>query len=143
MIQARNHVLVVDHDGDVREIIADLLLDLGHRVSLAKDGDAMRAFIQARDKVQLIVLDASTSDAEEITLGIQARDHGIRLIMISGHPDIMERYQDRADQLLWKPFGRAELERAVEHALASEIAGQREEDPSATARASSAGRTFL
>ena len=133
MIQARNHVLVVDHDGDVREIIADLLLDLGHRVSLAKDGDAMRAFIQARDKVQLIVLDASTSDAEEITLGIQARDHGIRLIMISGHPGIMERYQDRADQLLWKPFGRAELERAVDHALASEIAGQREEDPSSTA----------
>jgi two-component system, OmpR family, response regulator len=133
MIQARNHVLVVDHDGDVREIIADLLLDLGHRVSLAKDGDAMRAFIQARDKVQLIVLDASTSDAEEITLGIQARDHGIRLIMISGHPGIMERYQDRADQLLWKPFGRAELERAVDHALASEIAGQRVEDPDATA----------
>ena len=133
MIQARNHDLVVDHDGDVREIIADLLLDLGHRVSLAKDGDAMRAFIQARDKVQLIVLDASTSDAEEITLGIQARDHGIRLIMISGHPGMMERYQDRADQLLWKPFGRAELERAVEHALASEIAGQREEDPGSTA----------
>src|SRR5687767_2440532 len=99
MKQARNHVLVIDHDGDVREIIAELLLDLGHRVSLAKDGDAMRAFIQARDKVQLIVLDASTSDAEEITLGIQAREHGIRLIMISGHPDIMERYQDRADQL--------------------------------------------
>ena len=133
MIQARNHVLVVDHDGDVREIIAELLLDLGHRVSLAKDGDAMRAFIKARDKVQLIVLDASTSDAEEITLGIQARDHGIRLIMISGHPDIMERYQDRTDQLLWKPFGRAELERAVHHALASEIAGQRDEDPSSTA----------
>jgi two-component system, OmpR family, response regulator len=133
MMPARNHILVVDRDGDVREIIADLLLDLGHRVSLAKDGDAMRAFIHARDKVQLIVLDASTSDAEEITLGIQARDQGIRLIMISGHPDIMERYQDRADQLLWKPFGRAELERAVDHALASEIAGQREEDPSATA----------
>ena len=132
-MQARNHVLVVDRDGDVREIIAELLLDLGHRVSLAKDGDAMRAFIQARDKVQLIVLDASASDAEEITLGIQARDHGIRLIMISGHPSMMELYQDRADQLLWKPFGRAELERAVDHALASEIAGQREEDPSSTA----------
>ena len=132
MMRVRNHILVVDRDGDVRDIIADLLLDLGHRVSLAKDGDAMRAFIQARDKVQLIVLDASASDAEEITLGIQARDHGIRLIMISGHPDTMERYQDRADQLLWKPFGRAELERAVDHALASEIAGQREEDPRAT-----------
>ncbi len=133
MMQVRNHVLVVDHDGDVREIIADLLLDLGHRVSLAKDGDAMRAFIQARDKVQLIVLDASTSDAEEIALGIHARDHGIRLIMISGHPDIMERYQDRADQLLWKPVGRAELARAVDHALASEIAGQRKEDPGSAA----------
>jgi two-component system, OmpR family, response regulator len=133
MTQKRNHVLVVDRDGDVRATIAELLLDLGHRVSLAKDGDAMRAFIEAGDKVQLIVLDASASDAEEITLGIQARDHGIRLIMISGHPDMMERYQDRADQLLWKPFGRAELERAVDHALVSEIAGQREADPSSTA----------
>ena len=122
------HILVVDHDGDVRQIIADLLLDLGHVVTLAKDSATMRAVLDA-NVVELVVLDASTSDIEAITLATVARDRGIRLLMISGHPTIMEAYQDRADQLLWKPFKGDALKRAVDHALASDTFGQRKEDP--------------
>ena len=122
------HVLVVDHDGDVRQAIADLLLDVGHVVTLAKDAATMKAVLDAKG-VELIVLDASTSDIEAITLATVARDRGIRLIMISGHPTIMEAYQDRADQLLWKPFAGDALKRAVEHALASDTFGQRKADP--------------
>jgi DNA-binding response OmpR family regulator len=123
------HILVVDHDGDVREIIAGLLLDQGHRVSLAKDGPGMRGFIESGDRVDLIVLDASSSALEAISLAVQARDEGIQLVMVSGHPSLMHEYHDRADQLLHKPFTGAELERAVQHALASDTFGQRKEDP--------------
>jgi hypothetical protein len=49
--------------------------------------------------------------------------------MISGNPTMMELFQDRADQLLWKPFGREALGRAVQAALASGAPGQRKEDP--------------
>jgi DNA-binding NtrC family response regulator len=122
------HILVVDHDGDVRQTVADLLLDLGYLVTLAKNADAMRAILAA-NMIDLIVLDASTSDAEAVTLATVARERGIRLIMISGHPQIMKAYDERADQLLWKPFGSDALERAVDYAFASNTRGQRKEDP--------------
>jgi DNA-binding NtrC family response regulator len=127
-VAAPKHVLIVDHDGDVREVVSDLLLDLGFRVSTAEDAATMHALLD-RESIELVVLDASTSAPRETDLALEAKEHGIRLVMISGHPDIMERFQDRADQLLWKPFGRDALKRAVGHALASDVLGQRKQDP--------------
>jgi DNA-binding NtrC family response regulator len=75
------HLLVVDPDDDVREVICELLIDLGCRVSLARDADAMRPFVGSPDRVDVMVLDAILSDAEEVTLAVQARDKGIRLVM--------------------------------------------------------------
>jgi two-component system, OmpR family, response regulator len=122
------HILVIDNDGDVREVVSGLLLDLGYQVSAAKDAEAARAILN-RDGIGLIVLDASTSDTPSVSLAIEAKDRGIRLVMISGSPKEMELFQNRADQLLWKPFRRADLERAIQHALASHTFGQRREDP--------------
>jgi two-component system, OmpR family, response regulator len=122
------NVLVVDHDGDIRQVVADLLLDLGYVVTLARDAATMRAVLDA-EGIDLVVLDASTSTAEEVALATLARKRGVRLVMISGHPDVMEAFQDRADQLLWKPFAGEALKRAVDHALASGTFGQRREDP--------------
>ena len=123
------HILVVDDDGDVRQVIADMLLDLGYRVSLAKGGATMRAFLATPDAVDLIVLDALMPGETSVELALHARDRGIRLVMISGSPDTMSAFQGRADQLLKKPFRQSELVRAIEHALASEVRGQRSEDP--------------
>src|SRR4051794_31797681 len=103
-MNAAKHILVVDHDGDVRQVIADLLLDLGYRVSLAKDPAAMRAFLDTPDLVDLLVIDASTSEEGTVALAVTAREQGIRVVMISGHPEMMERYHERVDQLLHKPF---------------------------------------
>ena len=122
------HVLVVDHDGDIRQVVADLLSDLGYVVTLAEDAERLRAVLDA-DGIDLIVLDASTSEAEDVALATLARDRGVRLVMISGRPEIMEAFHDRADQLLWKPFASEALKRAVDHALASHTFGQRGEDP--------------
>jgi FixJ family two-component response regulator len=122
------HVLVVDDDGDVRDIIADLLADLGYRVSVATDGETMRAFLETPHRVGLIVLDATMPGEESISLALHAKDLGIRLVMISGDPVRMKEYHDRADQLLWKPFRSADLQLAVERALLSTVSGQRQED---------------
>jgi two-component system OmpR family response regulator len=127
-VGAPQHILVVDHDGDVRQVVANLLLDLGYQVSVANDEEAMRAFLDA-DGVTLIVLDASTSDAAGLDIALDAKRRGIRLVMISGRPEVMERFQNRADQLLWKPFRQADLERAVKYAVESDAPGQRREDP--------------
>src|ERR1700719_2359857 len=63
------------------------------------------------------------------TLAPHAKSRGIRVVMISGSPDQMETAEEKADQLLPKPFSAAELERAMQHALASETFGRRGSDP--------------
>jgi two-component system OmpR family response regulator len=121
------HILVIDHDGDIRDVVSALLLDLGYRVSVAEDAEATRAILNAGG-IDLMVLDASTSDTSGVDIAMSAKERGVRLVMFSGRPEMMELFQNRADQLLWKPFGRAELERAVRQAFASYTFGQRDED---------------
>jgi len=122
------HILVVDDDGDVRDIIADTLVDLGYRVSVATGGETMRAFLETPDPVDLIVLDASVPGEPSLSLALHAKDQGIMLVMISGNPAKMHEFHDRADQLLWKPFRREGLKAAIEQALFSTVSGQRRED---------------
>ena len=98
-MEASTHVLVVEHQDDVRETICELLVDLGYRVTVAKDADRMRAALDL-GPTDLIVLDATVSSTEELSLAIQVRNRGIRLVMISGNPALMKEFHDRADQLL-------------------------------------------
>lgn len=125
----RKHVLVVDDDGDGRRVIADPLLDLGFRVSLAMDGDAMRAFLEFSELVDVIILNASMPGEGSEMLAMHVKDRGIKLVMISGDPERMQRAEACADQLLRKPFPVGDLQRAVMAALDSDVFGQRRTDP--------------
>jgi CheY-like chemotaxis protein len=60
------HILVIDPNGDIREVVSALLVDLGYQVSVAKDTEAARAILN-RDGIDLIVLDASTSDMPSVS----------------------------------------------------------------------------
>jgi DNA-binding response OmpR family regulator len=57
------HILVLDHEGEIREVVSALLVDLGYRVSVASDAEAMRALPDS-ESIDLIVLDASASDGQ-------------------------------------------------------------------------------
>jgi hypothetical protein len=59
------------------------------------------------------------------SLALHAAERKVRLVMISGSPEHMQKANSRADQLLAKPFRSADLKRAVEAALASDTFGQR------------------
>jgi CheY-like chemotaxis protein len=83
-------ILVVDDDGDIRHVIADLLLEAGYRVSVAADGDTMRAFLHTGDPVDVIVLDALMPGEQSFSLALHAKELGIRLVMISGDPEVMK-----------------------------------------------------
>jgi DNA-binding response OmpR family regulator len=121
--------LLVDDNELVRDAVAEQLVAQGHRVSVATDGETMRQFLDTPDPVDLIVLDALMPGEPAVTLALHARDRGIKLVMISGSPDKMKEYQDKADQLLRKPFRFEELRRAIELAMASDTFGQRGKDP--------------
>src|SRR5262249_48320060 len=51
-----DHILIVDDDREIRELVSSYLKKNGLRVSLAADGRQMRSFLET-DSVDLIVLD--------------------------------------------------------------------------------------
>jgi two-component system OmpR family response regulator len=51
-----DHILVVDDDREIRELVSSYLKKNGLRVDVAPDGRHMRAFLEA-NTVDLIVLD--------------------------------------------------------------------------------------
>jgi two-component system OmpR family response regulator len=119
------HILVVDDDGDVRNVIADVLRHYHYRVSSVSGGASMRDFVTAGDPVDCVILDALMPGEANISLVLHLKDVGIPVVVISGSPDAMERAEEYNLQLLRKPFHTQELYDAVNTALASGEFGQR------------------
>ena len=124
MSQAK-HILVVDDDGDVRDVIVDVLQHYHYRVSSVSGGASMRDFLTTRDSVDCVILDALMPGEANISLLLHLKDVGIPVVVISGSPDAMERAEEYNLQLLRKPFHTQELYDAVNTALASGEFGQR------------------
>jgi CheY-like chemotaxis protein len=61
ILDAQKHVVVVERDAAVRQIISDLLVDLGCRVDIAENAAGMPGSLAGSDPVNLIVLDATVS----------------------------------------------------------------------------------
>ena len=51
MMGQSKHILVVDDNRDVRDVIVDTLQEHNHRVSAATDGSVMRDFLETGDKL--------------------------------------------------------------------------------------------
>jgi two-component system OmpR family response regulator len=124
MSQAK-HILVVDDDGDVRDVIVDVLRHYHYRVSSVSGGASMRDFLTTGDSVDCVILDALMPGEANISLLLHLKDVGIPVVVISGSPDAMERAEEYNLQLLRKPFHTQELYDAVNTALASGEFGQR------------------
>jgi len=48
------HILVVDDNGDVREVIVDVLQEQNYRVSTASSASVMRDFLETGDAVHCV-----------------------------------------------------------------------------------------
>lgn len=109
-------ILVVDDDAAVREILVELLADLGHRVREAGGGaEALRLLADAPD-VDLVISDVQMPEMSGFELADQlaARHDGMKVILISGY--YVSR--DAGWPVLRKPFRMHELEAAVQAELA-------------------------
>ena len=124
-MSATEHILVIDDDGDVRDILVDILRDGGYRVSWAVDGRSMREFLQGGDRVDAVVLDATLPDEASNSLALHAKELGLPVVMISGSPDLIQFAAENGLQLLRKPFRGHELIEAIVQALGSGEPGQR------------------
>ncbi len=112
-----HHILVVDDDPDIRELLADYLQQHGYRVSRAADGAAMFAELErlatAREAVDLVVLDIMMPGEDGLSLCRRLRATSrlpvIFLTALGELPDRVAGLELGADDYLVKPFQPREL----------------------------------
>jgi len=119
---SRAHILVVDDEKDIRELVKEILEDEGYEVAVADCGEAARLARKAR-RSDLILLDIWMPDVDGITLlkeWAEADSLDVPVIMISGHGTVetaVEATRLGAYDFLEKPLSLAKLLLTVKRAL--------------------------
>jgi two-component system OmpR family response regulator len=106
------HILVVDDDADIRQLIADYLGEFNLRVTLAGDAQAMQKAL-AQHVVDLILLDLKLPDDDGMNVARELRTRSsIPIIILTSRKDDVDRIMGLelgADDYLTKPFNPREL----------------------------------
>jgi len=107
-----SHILIVDDDRDIRNLLAEQLQDAGYRVSTAADGIEMRGRL-SRSAADLIILDLNLPREDGLTLCRQLRaKSNTPVIMLTARGEPIDRIvglEMGADDYLPKPFEPREL----------------------------------
>ena len=128
------HILVVDDDPGLRDLLLEYLTGQGFRVGAVADGMAMDVYL-AGNAVDLVILDLMLPGADGLTLArkLQANTH-IPIVMLSARGEDIDRIiglEVGVDDYLSKPFNPRELLARI-RAVLRRGAGDRKEDTSST-----------
>ncbi len=111
-MQGTPHILVVDDNHEIRDLLSQFLTKDGFRVSTAPDGRAMRKVL-SESKIDLIVLDLMLPGEDGLTLCRQLRaESSIPVIMLTAKGEEIDRViglEMGADDYVAKPFSSREL----------------------------------
>ena len=106
------HILVVDDDPQIRELLEEYLAENALRVSLAASGKEMLGIL-ADEAVDLVVLDLRLAGEDGMALARSLRDtSAIPIVMLTGVRDEADRVMGLelgADDYVTKPFSPREL----------------------------------
>jgi DNA-binding response OmpR family regulator len=129
------HILVVDDQQEICDLVREYLTDEGFRVSTANDGTGMREAL-ARDPIDLVILDLVLRGEDGLQLARELRSQSdIGIIMLTGRGETVDRIiglEMGADDYLSKPFHLRELLARVRSVLRR--GATRGADRAATAR---------
>lgn len=111
-MQANEHLLIVDDDAEIRELLQAYLQRNGYQVSTVADGNGLWRAME-HDRIDLIVLDIMLPGDDGLTLCRQLRaGSDIPVIMLTALGEDTERIiglEMGADDYLAKPFNPREL----------------------------------
>ena len=116
------HILIVDDEPDIRNLLKDILQDEGYEVTVAEGAEAARTARRAR-RADLVLLDIWMPDVDGITLLKEWGASGALpcpVIMMSGHGNVetaVEATRLGAYDFIEKPLSMAKLLLTVQHAL--------------------------
>jgi len=115
------HILVVDDQREICDVVQEYLAGEGYRVSTAHDGSGMRKVL-SQAHVDLVILDLMLPGEDGLTLARALRDEqsGIGIIILTGRGETVDRIiglEMGADDYLPKPFHLRELLARVKSVL--------------------------
>ncbi len=107
------HLLIVDDDREIRELLQQFLLDNGFKhVSTAADGKQARAVLN-QQSIDLVILDIMLPGEDGFSIATSIREESlIPILMLSARTEISDRVHGLelgADDYLTKPFEPEEL----------------------------------
>lgn len=121
------HVLIVDDDPEIRDLLADYLESAGLRASTAADGDAMWTRL-GLSPVDLVVLDVMLPGVDGLALCRELRrDSQMPVIMLTARGQATDRIaglEIGADDYMAKPFEPRELLARIRGVLRRSAGGE-------------------
>lgn len=116
----QEHLLVVDDDAEIRQLLATYLRDNGYRVTAVADGRGMRGAMSAGDP-DLVILDVMLPGEDGVSLCRWARTRSdVPVIMLTARGEETDRVvglEVGADDYVPKPFSPRELLARVKSVL--------------------------
>ncbi len=117
-------VLVVEDDPRVRDLLVEVLQDLGCRVVEAADGLSGLRILKDTPSIQLVISDIGLPGMDGRRMVEEARVHhpDLKVILVTGYAQslaLTEGLRDPGMELVTKPFGIDEITRRITGVLAS------------------------
>jgi DNA-binding response OmpR family regulator len=136
------HILVVDDQREICDMVQDYLSSEGFKVSIAHDGTGMRRVI-ARSPVDLVILDLMLPGEDGLTLARWLREESnVGIIILTGRGETVDRIiglEMGADDYLPKPFHLRELLARIKSVLRRVPSRTAERTPTQRSQAHFAG----
>ena len=136
------HILVVDDQREICEMVEDYLSGEGYRVSTAHDGAEMRRDL-AQSRVDLVILDLMLPGEDGLSLARSLREESdVGIIILTGRGETVDRIiglEMGADDYLPKPFHLRELLARVKSVLRRVSSRTAERAPAPRSKARFAG----
>jgi DNA-binding response OmpR family regulator len=139
------HVLIVEDDALVRDMLADYLAEHGYGVARAESGAQMRTEL-ARQIPDAVLLDVNLPGEDGLSLARYLRErYDVAIIMVTAAGDVVDRVvglEVGADDYIAKPFDPREV-RARLRSVLRRVRGDRSERPAQATPGVRVGRCLL
>src|SRR5438270_11917197 len=136
------HILIVDDQKEICEVVQEYLSGEGYKVSVAHDGASMRRVMQ-QARIDLVILDLMLPGEDGLTLARGLRDESnVGIIILTGRGETVDRIiglEMGADDYLPKPFHLRELLARVKSVLRRVSTRTKEKAPASRTKARFAG----
>jgi two-component system OmpR family response regulator len=107
------HILVVDDDAAIRELVREYLNEHDFKVSMAETGAEMDKVLGGSEMVDLVILDLKLPDEDGLSIARRIRESlDLPIIILTGRKEEADRIMGLelgADDYVTKPFSQREL----------------------------------